>query len=89
MVTLLFEASGFHLEKNYEETLNQYFLENPDDELLLELEFVSSDLEKSRSMLGKGLRNNTRKYDGNKFTSIICEQLEENYENFNYFRVQI
>ena len=81
LASLLLEASGFHLENNYEETLNQYFVQNPEDEFLLELEYFSSDLEKSLNMLKRNFAYYPNKYDGHKFASIICKQLEEIYEN--------
>lgn len=46
LITVLLEASGFQLEKSFEDTLNEYFLEDPEDEFLLELEFISADLKK-------------------------------------------
>ena len=78
--TLLLELSGFHLEKSFEDTLNQYFLEDPEDELLLELEFISADLNKALGVLNKGIAYSP-KYDGAKCTAMLCKRLEELYHN--------
>lgn len=75
---LLLERAGFQVEHNYEETLNEYFLENPEDEFLLELEFASYDRNKSLHML-------RTKYDichdNNVFISALWEQLQKVRDN--------
>lgn len=43
--------TGFDIEQNYEEYLHSRFLNNSDDEILLELEFISKDIEKTVSFL--------------------------------------
>lgn len=74
LAAVLLEQAGFHLKVSYEDTLNQYFLENPEDETLLELEFNSSNIAQSIRML-------RAKYDRDQFAALICEELKELYEN--------
>ncbi len=81
LASILLEKSGFYLENNYEETLNQYFLQNPENDFLLELVYISSDLEKSLHMLKKDCAWHVKKYDRQTFASIICNKLEEIYGN--------
>ncbi|MBO5055581.1 MAG: hypothetical protein J6C64_04395 [Lachnospiraceae bacterium] len=80
LVSILLEKAGFHLENNYEETLNQYFLQNTENEFLLELEYISSDLEKSFNTLKKDCVGDVKKYNRHKFASIICQELEKVYD---------
>lgn len=80
-VTILLELSGFHLERNFEDTLNQYFIENPEDELLLELEFISADLNKARGVLNSGINRGIVHYDMEKSDAMLYKRLEELYNN--------
>ena len=43
--------TGFDIERNYEEYLHQQFLQSPEDDILLELEYISRDIDKTVSFL--------------------------------------
>lgn len=80
LAVLVLEQLGLNLNTSYEDTLNQYFIENPEDEVLLELEYCSSDLEKSRRIFNRNCIRSV-KFDRHQFAVFICEKLEEIYEN--------
>lgn len=69
VAVLLLERAGFRLENGYEDTLNQYFLQYPEDEFLLELEFISSEANQSLHLLKMKCKD--------EYVSILCEQLKE------------
>ena len=39
--------TGFDIEQSYEEYLHQQFLQSPEDDMLLELEYISNDIDKT------------------------------------------
>ena len=43
--------TGFDIEQSYEEYLHQQFLQSPEDDMLLELEYISNDIDKTVSFL--------------------------------------
>ena len=71
---LLLEKAGFEAARSYEDTLNEYFLENPEDEFLLELEFTSSDQNKSLHMLRTKCETDFRI---NQIAPTLCELLQK------------
>ncbi|MCM1305545.1 MAG: hypothetical protein NC305_03515 [Lachnospiraceae bacterium] len=81
LLSLLFEMAGFQPENSYENTLNKYFLENPEDEFLLELEFISTDLKKTRIALDANYRSDPQKYGGQSLPADICKKLGEIYDS--------
>lgn len=71
---LLLEKAGFEASRSYEDTLNEYFLENPEDEFLLELEFTSTDKNRSLHMLRTKCEIDFRI---NQIAPILCELLQK------------
>lgn len=81
------ERAGFLLdnkdEGNYEKLLNQYFMQNIEDEFLLELQIISSDLEQTFYRLKKDCARNFKKYNRCRFAYIVCKKLEKIYNNIS------
>lgn len=71
---LLLEKAGFEASRSYEDILNEYFLENPEDEFLLELEFSSTDKNKSLHMLRTKCEID---FGINQIAPILCELLQK------------
>lgn len=69
--------SGLMTVKKYEEYLNNEFLKNPDDDLLLELQFLTSDLHSTVRLIFEECYNN--EMDKDIFGEVLLQELKETY----------
>lgn len=74
-------GEGFDLEKMYEEKLNELFILNPDDEDLLELEFLSSNLKESIIYIKTHI--NYKDLDIHKFGKEFMDLLKPIYKSMD------
>ncbi len=72
-------SSGFELEKEYNNRLDELFLQNPADIILLDLEFMSNDIEQSIVYIRTNI--NYDKFDYDIFGCILMKKLKEYYIN--------
>ena len=78
LVCVLLLCEGFKLADEYQSKLEALFMLNPDDELLLELEFMSSDIKGSCLYL-KAHFNYTH-FDTERFGRFLMQQLAILYQ---------
>ena len=78
----LFMNAGFCIEQNYEEYLHNQFLDNSEDEILLELEFISKDIEKTVSFLKEKAESAALNYE--LLAKELINLLKFCYETMNF-----
>lgn len=85
LVFVLLLGEGFDIAEEYRQKLDALFLANPDDELLLELEFRSGNIKESYLYLKAHF--NYSAFDTDKFGRFLMQQLAVLYEenNLRYF----
>jgi len=76
-VYALLLSVGFESKSDYGEYLDMLFMETPDDDLLLELEWMFSDTQKSVSTILQHCNNCKIDYDV--FGAFLCEKLKDIY----------
>lgn len=66
-------------EEEYQHRLDSLFIENPTDDILLELEFMSSDIRESIIHIRTHVDYSNLNYAA--FGTILMQKLKEHYEN--------
>lgn len=81
-VYLCLLRAGFIDDSTYDGELDKLFMQNPESELLLELEFLSGDIEKSWTILHQYcIGDNHTSYDYLQFGKVLFSHLEEVYNS--------
>ena len=85
LVCVLLLCDGFELENEYQSKLDELFMLNPDDAVLLELEFMSSDIKGSCLYLKAHF--NYAQFDTARFGRFMMRQLAALYQqnSLQYF----
>lgn len=78
LVCVLLLCEGFNFEEEYKDTLDKLFMLNPEDEVLLDLEFMSGDIKGSCLYLKAHF--NYTEFNADKFGRFLMQKLAVLYE---------
>ena len=78
LVYAMLYCEGFEVESLYQSKLDELFLENPEDELLLELEFLSGKMNESTLHLRNYM--STHEFNTDAFGAALMRELQNRYE---------
>lgn len=78
LVCVLLLCEGFNFEEEYQDTLDKLFMLNPEDEVLLDLEFMSGDIKGSCLYLKAHF--NYTEFNADKFGRFLMQKLAVLYE---------
>jgi len=78
LVCVLLLCEGFNFEEEYQKTLDKLFMLNPENEVLLNLEFMSDDIKGSCLYLKAHF--NYTEFNADKFGQFLMQKLAVLYE---------
>ena len=78
LVYAMLYCEGFEVESLYQSKLDELFLENSEDELLLELEFLSGKMNESALHLSNYMT--MHEFNTDAFGSALMKELQNQYE---------
>lgn len=78
LVCVLLLCEGFNFEEEYQKTLDKLFMLNPENEVLLNLEFMSNDIKGSCLYLKAHF--NYTEFNADKFGQFLMQKLAVLYE---------
>ena len=79
-IIVLFLA-GMITPDDYNSCLDKIFLENPENDLLTDLEFASNDFDETRSIINEYILKTKLNIDYSVFGSALFEKISEVYNN--------